>query len=59
MSCEVELAALIAEDLSAGRAPDAHSLQNRLEPRGRELPVDVPVALTALTRFDSLLEARP
>ncbi len=58
-SCEVELAALIAEDLSAGRAPDAHSLQNRLEPRGRELPVDVPVALTALARFDSLLEARP
>ena len=54
--CEAELAALIAEDLAAGRDPDARDLRDRLEPRGRGLPADVPVALTALASFDALLE---
>jgi hypothetical protein len=56
-SCEAELAALIAEDIAAGRVPDARDLRGRLEPRGRELPADVPVALTMLASFDALLEA--
>ena len=55
--CEAELARLIAEDLARKRAPDAHALRARLEPRGRELPADVPVALTALASFDALLGA--
>ena len=55
--CEAELAHLIAEDLAEGRTPDAHDLRARLEPRGRGLPADVPVALTALASFDALLEA--
>ncbi len=54
--CEAELAALIAADLAAGRDPDARELGDRLEPRGRDLPADVPVALTALASFDALLE---
>ena len=54
--CEAELAALIAADLAAGRDPDARALRARLEPRGRDLPADVPVALTALASFDALLE---
>ena len=56
--CEAELAHLIAEDLVQDRVPDAQDLRNRLEPRGRGLPADVPVALTALASFDALLEAR-
>jgi hypothetical protein len=55
--CEAELAALITEDITAGRAPDAHDLRQRLQPRGRDLPLDVPVTLTALASFDALLEA--
>ena len=55
-ACEAELAALIAEDLAAGRAPDARDLRDRLEPRQRDLPADVPVALTELACFDALLE---
>ena len=55
--CEAELAHLIAEELAEGRAPDARELHERLEPRGRELPADIPVALTALAGFDALLEA--
>ena len=55
--CEAELAHLIAEDLGAGRMPDARDLRARLEPRGRDLPADVPVALTALASFDTLLGA--
>jgi hypothetical protein len=58
-ACEAELASLIAEDLAAGASPDARNLKRRLEPRRRELPDDVPVALTALASFDMLLEARP
>ncbi len=54
-ACEAELAALIAEDLAAGRGPDARDLRRRLEPRGRELPTDVPVALTELASFDLLM----
>ena len=57
-ACEAELAALIAEELAAGRLPDACQLKLRLEPRRRALPTDVPVALTALTSFDALLEMR-
>ena len=58
-ACETELAALIAEDLAAGRLPDARALKLRIEPRRRSLPADVPVALTTLASFDALLEARP
>jgi hypothetical protein len=56
--CEAELAALLAEDLAAGRLPDARNMKMRLEPRRRDLPDDVPVTLTALSSFDALLEAR-
>ena len=56
--CEAELAALIAEDLAAGRLPEAKTLELRLEPRRRSLPADVPVSLTTLASFDALLEAR-
>ena len=57
-TCEAELAALIAGDLAAGRLPDAGILKARLQPRQRDLPDDIPVALTALAHFDALLEAR-
>jgi hypothetical protein len=56
-ACETELAGLIAEDLAAGRLPDAGDMRKRLTPRVRSLPEDVPVALTELTSFDALLEA--
>jgi hypothetical protein len=58
-ACEAELAALITGELAAGRLPDAATLKSHLAPRRRDLPADVPVALTALVRFDALLEARP
>jgi hypothetical protein len=58
-ACEAELATLITGELAAGRLPDATLLKARLTPRHRDLPEDVPVALTALARFDALLEARP
>ena len=57
-ACEAELAALIAEDLATGRLPEAKALQQRLEPRRRSLPADIPVALTELASFDALLEVR-
>ena len=57
-TCEAELAALIVEDLTAERLPEAKNLRLRLEPRRRSLPADVPVALTTLASFDALLEAR-
>lgn len=56
--CEAELAALIADELGSGGLPDARDLAARLEPRRRELPADVPVALTTLASFDALLEGR-
>ncbi|MBK8909019.1 MAG: IS21 family transposase [Rhodospirillales bacterium] len=55
-ACEAELARLIAEDLAAGRLPEAATLQPRLRPRQRSLPADVPVALTPLASFDALLD---
>ena len=55
--CEAELAHLIPEGLGADRTSDARGLRARLEPRGRGLPADVPVALTAFASFDSLLGA--
>lgn len=57
-ACEAELATLIVADLAAGRLPDADILKARLQPRQRDLPDDIPVALTALAHFDALLEAR-
>jgi len=57
-ACEAELAALIAEELAAGRLPEAGQLKPRLAPRYRPLPDDVPVALTELASFDALLEMR-
>jgi hypothetical protein len=56
-ACEAELAHLIAEALSCGELPDADVLRARLEPRGRTLPADIPVALTGLAQFDALLGA--
>jgi hypothetical protein len=56
-ACEAELASLIAAELAAGHLPDAATLKRRLAPRQRDLPEDVPVALTALGEFDALLEA--
>ncbi len=57
---EAELATLITGELAAaGRLPDATLLKARLTPRHRDLPEDIPVALTTLARFDALLEARP
>jgi hypothetical protein len=56
-ACEAELATQIAGELAAGRLPDAVTLRSRLTPRQRDLPEDVPVALTALAQFDALLEA--
>src|SRR5215208_5768220 len=47
-----------AHELAAGRLPDAATLKSRLAPRQRDLPADVPVALTALAQFDVLLEAQ-
>jgi hypothetical protein len=58
-ACEAELAALIAGDLAAGTLPDAGELRARLRPRHGSVPADVPVVLTALSRYDSLLEGRP
>jgi hypothetical protein len=57
-ACEAALATLIAGELAAGRLPDAATLKSRLAPRQRDLPEDVPVALTALAQFDALLEAQ-
>jgi hypothetical protein len=54
--CEAELAALMAEDFARSRTPDPLDLRRRLEPRDRDLPLDVPVILTALASFDTLLE---
>ena len=56
--CEAALAGLITAELAAGHLPDAATLQGRLAPRQRDLPADVPVALTALATFDALLEAQ-
>jgi transposase InsO family protein len=56
-ACEAELAHLIAEELNRGDLPDADTLRTRLEPRGRAMPADIPVALTGLAQFDALLEA--
>jgi hypothetical protein len=57
-ACEAELATLIITGLAAGRLPDATILKASLAPRQRDLPADVPVALTALAQFDALLEAQ-
>ena len=58
-ACETELGKLIDQDLAAGRLPDARQLRGHLQRHEPELPVDVPVALTALASFDGLLAARP
>ena len=53
--CEAELAGLIADDLRAGRMPQADDLRRRRRPATTDLPPDVPVALTAPAQFDALL----
>ena len=53
----LKLAHPIAEEPSHGSLPDADTLRARLEPRGRRLPADIPVALTALAQCDALLGA--
>jgi hypothetical protein len=55
--CEAELAHLIAGSLDQGKLPEANLLRGQLEPRGRDLPADIPVALTTLASFDALLGA--
>jgi hypothetical protein len=55
-TCEAELAALIAEDLAAGRPPDTRGLKMRLEPRRRSLPPTCRWRSTELASFDALLE---
>ena len=57
-ACEAELALLIAEDLVNSRLPEAAKLKPRLAPKQQSVPEDVPVALTELSSFDALLEAR-
>jgi hypothetical protein len=57
-ACEAELADLLAGELAAGRLPDPQQIARRIAPRTRALPDDVPVALTPLASYDSLLEAR-
>ncbi len=58
-ACETELGKLIDQDLAANRLPDARQLRGHLQRHEPELPIDVPVALTALASFDGLLAARP
>lgn len=55
--CEAELAHLIAESLGRDEVPDPRALRDRLAPRGRDLPADIPVALSELAQFDALLGA--
>jgi hypothetical protein len=57
-TCETELGKLIDQDLAASRLPEARQLRGHLQRHEPELPVDVPVALTALASFDGLLAAR-
>ncbi|GLS30833.1 Integrase core domain-containing protein [Mesorhizobium albiziae] len=57
-ACEAELAGLIAAEVRARRLPDPVELRHRIAGRKRDLPVDVPVVLTPLATYDSLLEAR-
>jgi len=56
-ACEVELAHLLAADLSAGQVPDPKALASRLAPRHMSLPADVAVIHPALEGFDVLLGA--
>ena len=56
--CEAKLAGLIGDDLAMGHLPDARELKRKLEPPRREWPEDIPVALTDLASFDTLLEGR-
>lgn len=56
-NCEAELASLVAKALDDGQLPDDRQLRDRLKPRHRDLPSDVPVTLTALASFDTLLGA--
>ena len=58
-ACEAELAALIAGDLALGVLPKASELRGQLRPRHAAAFADVPVLLTALSCYDSLLEGRP
>lgn len=56
-NCETELAALVAKALDDGQLPDDRQLRDRLKGHQRDLPSDVPVTLTALASFDTLLGA--
>jgi len=52
-ACEGELAAVVAEDLDAGRLPDLATLQARFRPRETPLPI-VTVVLVPLCAYDEL-----
>ena len=56
-ACEVELARLLAADLSLGQVPDPRALVSRLAPRHMSLPADIAVVHPALDGFDVLLGA--
>ncbi|WP_420587904.1 IS21 family transposase [Marivita sp.] len=56
-ACEVELAHLLAADLSAGQVPNPKALVSRLAPRHMSLPADIAVVHPALEGFDVLLGA--
>lgn len=56
-ACEVELAHLLAADLSLGQVPDPRALVSRLAPRRMSLPEDIAVVHPALEGFDVLLGA--
>jgi len=56
-ACEVELAHLLAADLSLGQVPDPRALVSRLAPRHMSLPADIAVVHPALEGFDVLLGA--
>jgi hypothetical protein len=56
--CEAELARLIDRDLATGTLPDAAQLKQSLDRRPAEPPGDIPVVLTNLASFDTLLEVQ-
>lgn len=57
-ACEAELAALLAQDLDAGRIPDLAALQNRFTPAPSAVPV-VNVALASLAAYDEIVTKTP
>lgn len=57
-NCEADRAALIAGNLAANKLPDAKDLRQHLASVRTQLPKEMPVRLTDLSRFDDLLDGR-